>query len=183
MKPTKESYLYTKILSFAQRYLFLPTSSPPFSPSHLVIPSSSPLFSPSFFECHIHLQWPRDHFLPQGWCSHWLKNVMSRALHQHNPPIPYVTASQLHGWITCNHFKHKIQGDCAYTTWAIPPHPLMQSRSMDDNSACEITSNSSPGPFNQNAHHIVTILLQRAGLTKTRKEISLPDKNSKHSHW
>jgi hypothetical protein len=30
-----------------QRYLFVPTSSPPFCLSHVIIPSSSPLFSPS----------------------------------------------------------------------------------------------------------------------------------------
>jgi hypothetical protein len=44
MKPTKESYLYTKIFNFfcIQRYLFVLTSSPLFSPSHLIIPPSSP---------------------------------------------------------------------------------------------------------------------------------------------
>jgi hypothetical protein len=70
---------------------------------------------------------------------------------------PYNTASKLptHGWTSCNHFKYKTRTDakscvnCAYTTWTIPPHPLMQSRSTDDNSACEITSNSSSGPFSQ----------------------------------
>ena len=68
-------FVHKDLFFCTQRYLFVPTSSSPFSSSHWSSPSS-PLFSPSFFWCHIHLQWPRDHFLPQAWCSNWLKNVM-----------------------------------------------------------------------------------------------------------